>query len=724
MINNKKQSTDNSTYSQTMVWFIVLVCLSTNMLWAGQKLLSPCYLLELKSIGFPTAKKQQAAWPIHDLIVHQGKLYLGHGDAVVNTGPTDIIYYDLNNKEFVAEFTVDDEAIYHYQLINNRLMIPGIDATEDWDFGNFYILTDTGWIKNRTIPNGIHVNHLASYDENLFASTGAFAKIGENIDFAFGGIFCSADTGKTWILSYATPSDDKSVYRVQALVAYQDKLYAFPFAYSGLTKEDIPTQYHGALSDRYSSDNEYLILSNDIFGQCDVVIFDGKTWRCEDIIPKDKLCYITKPFVFKEKLYIPGLFGEYIDYLNKDRQLVPQAKTLLFSFDGKRTKEVNLDYDRLADVMVKGDTLYLLIEKNSLYYVAKTENLKKWHYFLIPPAVKKPKSIEYSDRLFYIGAEDGNIFVSEQNRLIKNFKEATGVLPKKIFGAAELPRDGKWYWTAIADLQNWGQLALLTAEIKYGNVLKINTTNIKKLSIFPPKHFLNSEHETMLLIDGVVVYEALTEDVNELICTQSVDSTGVCWNVEEGTREFETYIPDKHLVGKTDIELTRKGKDPLVGYWKADAIREAADTDLAIISRSGIRDDIISSSIFLEDIYDANYRNKICQFKTSGKELAKMLEYNLNRPKDQRCYISGFTIKYVFKDSDIRITETTLDPKKKYTVATEDYLVERAKHFFGQNIEYTTTAKDTYQAILEWFTEHKIIQDIVSRIERLTKDKE
>ncbi len=228
----------------------------------------------------------------------------------------------------------------------------------------------------------------------------------------------------------------------------------------------------------------------------------------------------------------------------------------------------------------------------------------------------------------------------------------------------------------------------------------------------------------MLLIDGVVVYEALTEDVSELICTQSMDSTGACWNVEEGTREFETYIPDKHLVGKTDIELTRKGEDPLVGYWKADVIKEAGDADLALINRGGIRSDIISSSIFLEDIYDANYRNKICRFKVTGKELTKMLEFNLNQDENLRCHISGFTIKYVFEDSDIRITETTLDPRKKYTVATEDYLAERAKHFFGQNIEYTTTDKDTYQAMLEWFTEHQTIRDIVPRIDRLTKETE
>ncbi len=704
--------------------WLVLIFILPNLFLAGQKLLSPCYLLELESIGFPTAKKQQAAWPIHDLIFHNKKLYLGHGDAVVNTGPTDIIYYDLDNEKFVSNFTVADEAIYYYQLIDNTLMIPGIDATENWDFGNFYILSDTGWIKHRTIPNGIHVNHLASYDEKLFVSTGSLGNIGKHIEFYFGGIFCSADTGKTWTLSYATPSEDNSVYRIQALIVYKDKLYAFPFAYSGLTKEDIPIRYHGALSRSYSSDNEYLVLSNDIFGQCDVLAYDSKKWRCENIIPKDKLCYVANPFVFKNKLYIPGLFGEYIDYLNKDRQLVPQAKTLLFSFDGKRTKKVNLDYDRLADIVVKEDSLYLLIEKDNLYYIAKTENLKKYQYYLIPPIIRKPKSIEYSDGAFYIGSEDGNIFISNQSILIKKSEEAKDIVPRKIFGAAELPRDGKWYWIAITDLQNWGQLAQLTAEVKYGNIMKINTSNISKMSVFPPKHYLNPEHETTLIINGAVVYEGFTEHVNELICTQSADSTDVSWNVELGNRVFETYIPDKHLIGNTEIELTRQGEDPLVGCWKADVIKDAAGADLALISRSGIRNDIISSNIYLEDIYDSHYRNKVCQFKVSGEELVKMLEYNLNQSENWRCYISGFTVKYVFKDSAFKITHTTLKPNKKYTVATEDYLAERAQRFLGKNIDYTMTDKDTYQTILEWFAEHKTIRDSVPRIDRLIKKTE
>jgi len=413
-----------------IVWLILFVCLSTNLLWAKQKLPAPCYLLELSSIGFPVAEKKKDAWQINELIIFNEKLYLGYGCAVVNTGPTDVIYYDLKKKKFITEFTIDDEAIYLYQIIDNKLMIPGADATEDWDFGNFYILIDTEWIKHRTIPNGIHVNYLAWFDEKLFVSTGTYGNIGEDIEFAFGGIFCSTDTGKTWTLSYATPGDDQSVYRVNALLIYKEKLYAFPFTYSGLKKEEIPEKYHVGLSEKPYSEGYYLIFNEDIFGQSDVLVYDGKRWYYEDIIPKDKLCYISKPFVFKNKLVMPVLSGEYIDYLSLKHKLPHQAEKVLFIFDGKHTKKLKLKYDKIIDVLAKEDFLYLLIEQDNIHYIAKTQNLKKWEYFLIPQAIENPKSIEFNDSTFYIGTKNGNIFESIGSKPIKKLKEAKAIVPK------------------------------------------------------------------------------------------------------------------------------------------------------------------------------------------------------------------------------------------------------------------------------------------------------
>jgi hypothetical protein len=153
------------------------------------------YALQVVSIGFPTSEKVEESWGINDLKIFDKKLYIGSGCAVVNTGPTDIISYDLLNGTFVSEFTVDDEAIYKYQVIDGTLIVPGPDATEDWEWGNIYLKTKNGWVKKRTVTHGIHVNHLASYNNKWYVATGNYFDFGEDDLLAFGGILVSEDRG-------------------------------------------------------------------------------------------------------------------------------------------------------------------------------------------------------------------------------------------------------------------------------------------------------------------------------------------------------------------------------------------------------------------------------------------------------------------------------------------------------------------------------------------------
>jgi hypothetical protein len=702
-----------------MRYFLLVITL-TSILAAG-KLPSPCYFLELTSIGFPTSEKQSAAWNIRDLIFFNNKLYLGHGDAVINTGPTDVIFYDPESKEFITEFTVDDEAIYLFQIIDDKLMIPGVDATEDWSFGNFYILTDTGWVKHRTLPLGLHINYLASYNRKLFASTGTYGKIGDDIEFYMGSVFCSTDTGKTWKLSYTTPSDDQSVYRVNQLIVYEGKLYAFPFAYAGLKIEEIPEKYHKGLSEKPYSEGYYLMLNNDIFGTNDVLVYDSKKWHMEDIVPENKLCYIYRPFIFKNKLIIPALFGDYIDYLNKNRELVSQAEKFLFCFDGKQTEKIKFNYDKLIDVLIKTDILYLLIKRDDLHFIAKTDNLKNWEYFLIPPAIRKPISLEHNQDRFYIGSASGNIFESVSSEQIEELEVVVDFVPRKVFGAAELPRDSKWYWVAIADWENPGRLAKISADIKFNNVIKLTTQNISKMYIFLPFFYLDPGKEVMFIINDEVVYEGDIANASEFICTKIEKNEEIIWDIEKGDRIFEEYEHTKKLLGTTEIELKREGEDPLVGCWKADVIRWIAGADCAIITRSGTRKDLTSKEIYLEDIYDVHYRNRICVFNVSGKKLEEMMSFNLQQPLNNRCQISGFTINYHQTDSQIEILNCTLEPEKYYRVATEDYLAERAERFLNKSIDYKETEKDVYEAIIEWFNLHKTIKDIQTKIVKVSQ---
>jgi len=404
-----------SIHWQHLVYAACLPFLTTS----GPKLPSPCYLLEVETVGIAARDKEPAGRRINDLFYYEEKLYIGTGDAVVNTGPTPVIYYDQKKDTFITEFTVDDEAIYRYQVIDDQLVIPGVDATEEWAFGNFYVRNDTGWTKHRTIPHALHVNCLAFFQEKIYASTGAFGSIGDSIEHYFGAVFVSSDSGMTWSVSYATPSDEESVYRINALIVYHDKLFAFPYAYSAVQKQSIPVRFHEGLSDEPYTNDHYLIFRDAVFGNSDVFVHDGSYWRYADIIPEDKLCFTGQPVIFKGELLIPTVSGEYIDYLILTRRKPAHAAMRLYAYDGTTSKRIKLAYDRLIDMLVKDDTLFVLINYDGLHYIAQTDDMKHWQYHVIPQPIQDPRALDINEEYFYFGTRDGTLYRSVTGQRVK-----------------------------------------------------------------------------------------------------------------------------------------------------------------------------------------------------------------------------------------------------------------------------------------------------------------
>jgi hypothetical protein len=117
-----------------------------------------------------------------------GKLYLGYGDAVTNTGPTQVIAFDPATSKFETETTLDEEAIFTYRVIGDRMFVPGADAIDDRD-GAIYIRDRSGWT-TRPLEQAAHVNDVArSGDKLCVALQGRI--VGSEVR-------CSHDDGATW----------------------------------------------------------------------------------------------------------------------------------------------------------------------------------------------------------------------------------------------------------------------------------------------------------------------------------------------------------------------------------------------------------------------------------------------------------------------------------------------------------------------------------------------
>lgn len=110
---------------------------------------------------------------IHELAVHDHRLYIGYGDATHNVGslvPIEIRAWHSPDPDAIqTELVTDEEQIDKYRQMNGRLLIPGVDATEDGLLGQVYTLEATGWAKDRTVSGAWHVQDVAVQGDDLLA---------------------------------------------------------------------------------------------------------------------------------------------------------------------------------------------------------------------------------------------------------------------------------------------------------------------------------------------------------------------------------------------------------------------------------------------------------------------------------------------------------------------------------------------------------------------------
>lgn len=695
-------------------WHLVLLALLVALPLLSQDesgVEEPVTLLSLSSIGLPTAEMKRDAWKINDLKIFNQRLYVGSGDAVVNTGPTDIIYFDLSEKRFFAEFTVDDEAIYRYQVIDGKLVIPGPDATEDWEKGNIYVLDKAGWRKKRTIIHGIHVNQIASFEGNWYAATGSFFELEKESIYAFGGIFRSEDEGDTWELVYATPCDDRSVFRIGSIVAFQSRLYAFPYAYRSMTKDEIPPEYHGSFTQTYA--DRYLVLIDDPLGPSDVLTFDGSTWQYIDFIAAPHVCLIS-PFLFKDRLVFSHIQGTYINYLTLGQTFPQNARSSLYAYDGQVFTKIDIDFDLIRDVVVADERLLLLLLTDGEYRIAMTEDLDAWSYYAFPRSMGDPLSIEFDDMTFYVGTKGGNIFRSVgTTKLHEGATVSEHVL--KFHGAAELPRDGKWYWAALREWERWGKLARFSCGVRKGNIIDITTENVSALSVFVPFPEIDSTKVVEVRVNNSLVFKEKLNGATELLLKKQ---EGITWSAERGETTEETFHYSKRLMGSSEVALRTGGIDAPLGSFIADVVSFSVSADAAIIPQSGLMEEISAGDVFLEDLFDAFKRDTIFTFRIKGADLYRMMEFNITQDEMNRCQIAGFTFTFRRGDgvSKNSIVTSSIDPAKTYLVATTSFLARRMGRFLGKDANCTDTSISVQEGMMEWFERFKQVRPVEQRI--------
>lgn len=659
-----------------------------------------------ESIGMPAADKQVEARNILELKAYDGRLYIGHGDAGVNTGPTDIIAYDPAQGVFSTEFTVDDEGIYQYGIVDGKLAIPGVDATEDWDFGNIYVREPDGWVKHRTIPHGLHVFDLVQVKESWYVGTGSIFYLGKENEnaMAFGGIFRSTDKGASWTLAYSTPGDESTVYRIRSIVPFQDKLYAFIYAYSGMTLDEIPEDLHSGLGEPYGS--VYLVFSPDPIGPADAVVFDGKRWTYRNLIPDENVCAV-QPVAFGESMLLSVLSGEYVSMgAGADRKQVTRS---MYRFDGTTAEKLSIAFDGVSDSTIAGDTLYLLTAIHEKAVIASTKDLENWEIIHLPPSLEKPICLEIMNEDIYLGTKDGNIFRAAEIRPVDDPMVFDRISPRSFHTVADLPREGLSYWAAVTGWDTWGERAHLVCAAEPGNLLDVSTENVSEFVLFPPAdRIIASEHLTVR-IDGRENRINPLKRYGSLECTKNRNSG---WRVKAGKTAREDFEPKRHELGRVHRSLTDENSTMVTRVWLADVMMHAAGADAAVFIGTEARKNLPAGRIHLEDVFDMTYDNRLVTAELTGAEIQSMLMHHFQTGDAEFTQAAGFELD-LYKEpgtGHILVNHSSLDPEHRYRVALSDYTARHAGDIFGVAVDYQSSGIGWRRAIIGWFESHRVVR--------------
>lgn len=215
-------------------------------------------------------------------------------------------------------------------------------------------------------------------------------------------------------------------------------------------------------------------------------------------------------------------------------------------------------------------------------------------------------------------------------------------------------------------------------------------------------------HGTTIVTEGFIKAEKLGElnlTVKDGKLSEDYTSDSVPLESAEATGDLKTVLDEvQGAIGKKLAEVLGKLEVPWKrdynaesneGNFFTDAIREAAQVDVAFLNSGGLRKNLGTGDITVGDIEEMLIGGLVVKFEFTGADLLKALEQNATASVSKAygvLQVSG--VKYTYRHAGNRsakILEATcggqpIDPKKTYTVATTDFIgVDQHEKYFGKD---------------------------------------
>lgn len=336
-----------------------------------------------------STEQQRYARNVWDLQAYKGKLYIGGGNSsntgpARNAGPVPVIAFDPKDGNFSTVFTVDDEQIDRFFVFGDDLYIPGHDATQSWDWGNLYRLTQGAWTKYRNIPNALHVYDLHHFNQTLFAGLGSKSQ--------------TPPIAGTHTDDLNWSGYDANVKRIYAFLEVDNHLYAtsYVFIITAQSDADLNAQSESIpIVFEYHTETDRFTARQDL--RLGALFPDRNT--SQSVVGK-----IVKPVAWRNgSAYIGAL-------VHNDHQFMPQAVYFASSLEKN-----SLDVKKLAlpegaypwDILLFRDQLYILLQEQrddaTTIKVLCTDDFTSTYEVLRFTAPTFARSFEVLNGDFYFG---------------------------------------------------------------------------------------------------------------------------------------------------------------------------------------------------------------------------------------------------------------------------------------------------------------------------------
>jgi hypothetical protein len=351
---------------------------------------SPDVTTQVELLGNP----YQATYPggarvyarnIWAMCAFNGEVMLGAGNSsdegpAQNAGPVPLVAFSPSNGHFRVMFTVDDEQIDVFRLLQGSVYIPGHDPRESWAFGNYYRLDEAGrWRKFRNIPAGVHTYDMTMSGGLLFAGLGTPHGA---------AVAVSTDVGVSWI---NTPIANSRVY---AFLTVQSNVYAVGVMDSRARPGKTEPAETLVGVHQYSQQLGFY-PRNDLGPE---QLFPGVTMRAGAKVR------IARPVSFKDRAAYLGV------YTHNDHQCLPFGVFVAeaLSVGSVAIRYVALPKDvRAWDLLLDGGILYVLTDvpdaEGTTVRVLASSDGRVWSERLHFRSRTFARSFALLDRDFYFG---------------------------------------------------------------------------------------------------------------------------------------------------------------------------------------------------------------------------------------------------------------------------------------------------------------------------------